>query len=103
MDKFKMELTWHNCKTCPPEECFNSYLLVTDGLVIHEMMWDEIFGGFWKVGLVIRGDELNKYWWADIAQTVHKTPEFKGSTNNTSKYDCLFGHEDSIDDWCGGD
>lgn len=103
MDKFKMELTWHNCKTCPPEECFNSYLLVTDGLAIHEMMWDEIFGSFWKVGLVIRGDELNKYWWADIAQTVHKTPEFKGSTNNTSKYDCLFGHKDSIDDWWGGD
>lgn len=23
--------------------------------------------------------------------------------NSTSKYDCLFGHKDSIDDWWGGD
>ena len=38
MDKFKMELTWHNCKTCPPEECFNSYLLVTDGWDIQVMI-----------------------------------------------------------------
>lgn len=81
MDKFKMELTWHNCKTCPPEEYFNSCLLVTDGFDVQEMVWDKAFGGFWKVGFDIsfdiRGTVLSRYWWADIAQTVHKTPEFK--------------------------
>ena len=78
MDKFKMELTWHNCKTCQPKEGFNSHLLVTDGLAIHQMMWDSVFGGFLKIGLEIRGDDLEKYWWADVVQTVRKTQEFKG-------------------------
>ena len=77
MDKFKMELTWHNCKTCPPEEDFNFYLLVTDGWEIQEMCWDRILGGFKNKYSSIKGQDLIKYWWADIAQTVHKTPNFK--------------------------
>ena len=76
MKKFKMELVWHNCKTCPPEEDFNSYLLVTDGLDVQEMRWDKIWGGFRNRILEIKGENLTKYWWADIAQTVRKTPEF---------------------------
>ena len=77
MDKFKMELTWHNCATCQPEEDFNSFLLVTDGLDIQEMRWDRIWGGFRNRILSIRDEDLSKYWWADIMQTVHSTPKFK--------------------------
>ena len=77
MDKFKMELTWHNCKTCPPEEDFNSYLLVTDGRDIKEMRWVKSDNIFINRYSEIKGEDLDKYWWADIIQTVHKTPEFK--------------------------
>lgn len=77
MNKFKMELTWHNCATCPPEEWFNSYLLITDGWDVQEVMYDEIWGGFRNRNLEVRGSNLAKYWWADIMQTVHKTKEFK--------------------------
>lgn len=77
-NKFKMELTWHNCKTYPPKESFNPQLLVTDGIDIYKMIWDKTFGGFLKVGLEIKGDELNKYWWADIQQTVRGCSELKG-------------------------
>ena len=80
MDKFKMELTWHNCKTCQPEESFNYNLYVTDGVVIHKMIWDSGFGGFLKIGLEIRGGDLEKYWCADLVQTVNKTQEFKEVT-----------------------
>ena len=81
MDKFKMELTWHNCATCPPEECFNSYLLVTDGWDIQIMIWDELWGGFRNRNLEVKGTCMIKYWWADIAQTVHKTHEFREELN----------------------
>lgn len=77
MNKFKMGLTWHNCLTYQPKEDFNSYLLVTDGWDIQEMRWDRIWGGFRNKILSIRGEDLAKYWWADIVQTVHNTPEFK--------------------------
>jgi hypothetical protein len=77
MDKFKMELTWHNCKTCPPKEYFNANLLVTDGYTVHEMVWDSVCGGFFKAGFIVTGDKLEKYWWADVVQTVNKTSEFK--------------------------
>ena len=77
MDKFKMELTWHNCQTCPPEEDFNPYLLVTDGSIIRDMVWDKKSGGFWMLRFAVSSEELSKYWWADITQTVCKTPEFK--------------------------
>lgn len=77
VNKFTMGLVWHNCKTYQPTEKFNSRLLVTDGVTIYEMMWDKTFGGFLKVGLEIKGDELNKYWWADIEQTVQGEPRFK--------------------------
>lgn len=77
MKKFKMELVWHNCKTCPPEEDFNSYLLVTDGWDVQEMRWDKIWGGFRNRCLEIKGPNLAKYWWADIFQTVHKTLKFR--------------------------
>ena len=80
MDKIKMELTWHNCKTCPPQEDFNSYLLVTDGWDIKEMRW---CGCFRNRISVIKEQDLDKYWWADIIQTVHKTNELKENETAT--------------------
>lgn len=77
MDKFKMELTWHNCKTCPPKEDFNSYLLVTDGWDIKEMRWVKSDNVFVNRYSEIKGKDLINWWWADLVQTVHKTPEFK--------------------------
>lgn len=80
MKKFKMELTWHNCLECPPEECTNEYLIATDG--------DDVFEAFWyrPDGFMIRGKDrwhglyqgLDKWYWADIRQTVWKDGRFKG-------------------------
>ena len=78
MNKFKMGLTWHNCKTCPPEEDFNACLVVTNGKLIYEMAWDRYWcGGFRSYNFTIKDEDLIKWWWADIVQTVHNTPEFK--------------------------
>lgn len=82
MDEFKMELIWHNCKTCQPKEKFNYSLSVTDGIKIHKMMWDSGFGGFLKIGLEIRGDELEKYWWTDFSRTVRESKEFEVINND---------------------
>ena len=85
MDKFKMELTWHNCKTCPPEELENNFLLATDGDEVFKATWDSLHGYYCKydsgIYLPLFNSELYRWWWADIAQTVHKTPEFKENTN----------------------
>ena len=77
MDKFKMELTWHNCKTYPPKEDFNSHLLVTDGWDIKEMRWVKSDGVFVNKYSEIKDEELINWWWADIVQTAHNTKEFK--------------------------
>ena len=77
MEKFKMELTWHNCKTYPPKEDFNSYLLVTDGWDIKEMRWVKSDNVFVNRYSEIKDEDLINWWWADMVQTVHKTPEFK--------------------------
>ena len=77
MDKFKMELTWHNCETHPPKEDFNSYLLVTDGWDIKEMRWVKSDNVFVNKYSEIKGENLVNWWWADMIQTVHKTQEFK--------------------------
>ena len=69
-NKFSMQLVWHNCKTHPPEEQFNPHLLVTDGVMIHDMVWDKTYDGYLKVGLCMKSDKADKYWWADIDQTV---------------------------------
>ena len=71
MDKFKMELTWHNCKTCPPSEDFNSWLMITDGRNTNSFVYDVRFG------FPVVENRLHKYWWADLARTVRETKEFK--------------------------
>ena len=71
MNKFKMELTWHNCKTCPPEEEFNRFLIITNGNHIDHCAY------YNKYGFPIPDDELHAYWWADISRTVRESSEFK--------------------------
>ena len=82
MDKFKMELVWHNCKTCPPEELFNDELIATNGVCgyVLNMTWDKRKGFF----ISINGDDqriqealLEDWWWADIQQTAQNEPRFK--------------------------
>lgn len=71
MDKFKMELTWHNCKSCPPNETYNSWLIITDGHNTDSFVYDS------RCGFPVARDKLHTYWWADLARTVRETKEFK--------------------------
>ena len=71
IDKFKMELTWHNCKTCPPKEVFNPWLVYTNGYYIDSLMY------YKKYGFPAKDDELHKFWWADISRTVQESKEFE--------------------------
>lgn len=71
MDKFKMELTWHNCATYPPAEDFNSWLMITDGRNTDSFVYDT------RCGFPVAEENLHKYWWADLARTVRETKEFK--------------------------
>lgn len=77
-NKFKIELTWHNCLTCPPEEYWNDDLYVTDGEYLHSVKYSKEFG-WWsrETGDYLPFDLLWKYWWADLNQTVNNCSEFK--------------------------
>ena len=80
MDKFKMELTWHNCKTCPPQESKNDFLIVTDGDDIFTATWSNVDGYRVKHGVscyepYISGS-LHYWWWADITRTIHSSLKF---------------------------
>lgn len=70
MEKFKMELTWHNCKTCPPKEAYNPWLVFTNGYEVTFCAYNE------KYGFPVVDDELEQYWWADLRRTV------RGSSDN---------------------
>ena len=78
MDKFKMELTWHNCKTCPPEEAYNPFLIYTNGRDI------DYFRYYKRWGFPIAESSLHEYWWADISRTVRESKEFEEVTNEAS-------------------
>lgn len=71
MDKFKMELTWHNCKTYPPKESFNPWLVYTNGYNIDSLQY------YSKYGFPVPESELHEYWWADLCRTVRESDEFK--------------------------
>lgn len=80
MDKFTMQLVWHNCKTHPPKETANDRLIVTDGVRIYEAAWYAPDGFMiyqkqddWWHGLY---EELDEWYWADIMQTVQGEPRF---------------------------
>lgn len=80
MNKFKMELTWHSCETCLPEEDYNACLYVTDGNEVfpttwrRDHNWQRFEHCYWYIEPGINSDG---YWWADIEQTVRGTKEFK--------------------------
>ena len=71
MNKFKMELTWHNCKTCPPEENYNPYLVYTNGSVVESCTY------YKQYGFPVIDDELDQYWWADLRRTVRECSKFE--------------------------
>ncbi len=71
MEKFKMELTWHNCKTYPPKESFNSWLVITNGRNTDSFTYDS------RYGFPVAENKLHTYWWADLARTVRETKEFE--------------------------
>lgn len=81
-NKFKMELTWHNCLTCPPEEYWNKNLYISDGTYVSDAEYDKQYGWFDKsAGDYIPYKELYEYWWADLNQTVNNYSEFKEKQN----------------------
>lgn len=77
-NKFKMELTWHNCYECPPEESYNDLLWVTDGRWVFPAKYQA--PNHWhdyEAGEYLPFELLWNYWWADSEQTVRNCPEFK--------------------------
>lgn len=74
VNKFKMELVWHNCATYLPKEATNDNLIATNGEDVYEAFW------YAPDGFMIRSksldkwlglyDDLDKWWWADLHQTV---------------------------------
>ena len=69
--KLKMELVWHNCKTCSPSEAYNDRLLLWDGETLINAEWDH--GSWFCAGhyLDMTGEE-ESCWWADLEQTAKK-------------------------------
>lgn len=77
-NKFKMELVWHNCYECPPEESFNDNLIATDGKRVFKVKYDKNVGWFDLDNVSFLPFELIwSYWWADITQTVNECSDFK--------------------------
>lgn len=77
-NKFKIELTWHNCLTYPPKEYWNKNLYISDGTYVSGVEYDKQYGWFdQSMGDYIPYQELYKYWWADLNQTVINCSEFK--------------------------
>ena len=71
MNKFKMELTWHNCLTHPPKEDYNPWLIYTNGHNIFDCAYCK------EDGFPIKEERLHEFWWADLLQTIRETKEFK--------------------------
>lgn len=82
MDKFKIELTWHNCKTYPPKEAFNPSLIYTNGYHIDSIAY------YKNYGFPISDDELHQYWWADIRRTVRESNKFQEANNELYERSC---------------
>lgn len=67
-----MELVWHNCLTCPPEEVSNPCLCLTDG---EKTIQASYFAGYWYYNRSCYEEyridvSSGKYWWADLNQTT---------------------------------
>ena len=71
--KTKMELVWHNCKTCPPEEAHNECLYVWNGERVVQAEW---YRNTWLFDVdlasiaIIKQEEADHLWWADLSQTT---------------------------------
>lgn len=80
MKKFTMELVWHNCWECPPEEVTNDFLIMTDGVDVYEAFWYRPDGFMIRTKDGWHGvyEDQNKWYWADIRQTVRGDLRFKG-------------------------
>ena len=79
--KFTMNLVWHNCLECPPEESHNSCLFITDGFNVWEV---EYHNGEWLTvtDCIEPVDITENHYWADIEQTVQGDERFR-SQNGT--------------------
>ena len=81
MNKFVMELVWHNCLNCPPEEIKNDNLFVSNGTYVARVEYDRYDGydRWWDayLGDYIPSTDLHNYWWADLEQTVYNVPRFR--------------------------
>ena len=79
-NKFTIELVWHNCKTYPPKEAENTFLLVTNGYDVYGMAWYKT-EGYWvaidDVPVRLASEGLENWWWADIEQTVREERKFE--------------------------
>lgn len=71
MDKFKIELVWHNCKTHPPKENYNPLLVYTNGRDVDYCTYYKRFG------FPVDESVLHKFWWADICRTVRESSKFE--------------------------
>lgn len=73
MNKHTMELVWHSCENCLPEEEYNPWLYVTDGQTVLQVVWKRTtdWQRFESGGWYIEpGVNAEGYWWADLNRTV---------------------------------
>lgn len=69
-DKFTMQLTWHNCLSCPPTEDFNDNLYISQGEDVIRVTYDAAQGWYdEECHEYIPEDILDCFWWADIKHT----------------------------------
>lgn len=78
--KFTMELVWHNCYECKPEEITNDSLIMTNGIDVFEAFWyaPDGFMIHAKHGWHGVYEGLKEWYWADIRQTVRGDLRFRG-------------------------
>lgn len=71
--KIKMELVWHNCKTCPPSEAYNECLYLWNGERVVQAEW---YHDAWHYedglcdDIMIASEDAEHMWWADLHQTA---------------------------------
>ena len=74
MTKHTMELVWHSCTDCSPEEDYNKQLFITDGETVATASWRRSTDGWQRFVIggwyIEPGVNSDGYWWADIEQTV---------------------------------
>ena len=71
--KIKMELVWHNCKTCLPSEAYNECLYLWNGERVVQAEW---YHDAWHYedglcdDIMIASEDAEHMWWADLHQTA---------------------------------